>query len=355
MTDVWDAVIVGGGPAGAATAIRLAEAGRSCLLLERATFPRERPGETLHPGVEALLRQIDVWQEASALSVVRPLGIRVSTPTGTRLDAFGEDADGPWRGLQIRRADLDALLVEQATCCGVVVAQQQVRGLTVSGGRVCGVVTGAGTITARVVIDAAGGQHLLARLLQLHVERCSPTLLVAYGYVDGVVPVARRDPHFAFDRRGWTWVARVGRHLTQWTRLDVWPAVGCAPRRRAEKPMEVEALPPIGRTRGADVTWRRVSAPAGRGYFIVGDAAAVIDPASSDGVLRGLLSGRLAGHLAAHVLAGTIPEDAALAAYGEWMRDLFARRVSMLDALYSDVFSDWREARAAIGTEPASR
>jgi flavin-dependent dehydrogenase len=86
-----------------------------------------------------------------------------------------------------------------------------------------------------------------------------------------------------------------------------------------------------------------VSLPAGRGYFIAGDAAAVVDPASSDGVIRALLSGRLAGHLAAQAILGEMPEAVAVTAYIAWVRDLYANRVSRLDALYSEAFPGWRE------------
>ena len=45
----WDAVVAGGGPAGAATATVLAQHGRKVLLLEREQFPRYHIGESLMP------------------------------------------------------------------------------------------------------------------------------------------------------------------------------------------------------------------------------------------------------------------------------------------------------------------
>src|SRR4051795_11466147 len=39
----YDAAVVGGGPAGSATAWHLAEAGASVLLVDRASFPRDKP------------------------------------------------------------------------------------------------------------------------------------------------------------------------------------------------------------------------------------------------------------------------------------------------------------------------
>ncbi|RPH80096.1 MAG: FAD-dependent oxidoreductase, partial [Nitrospiraceae bacterium] len=45
------AVILGGGPAGAAAALTLLDAQIPVTIVEREPFPRYRPGETLHPGV----------------------------------------------------------------------------------------------------------------------------------------------------------------------------------------------------------------------------------------------------------------------------------------------------------------
>ncbi|HLM33697.1 MAG TPA: FAD-dependent oxidoreductase, partial [Gaiellaceae bacterium] len=39
----YDCVVVGAGPAGSTTAYRLAQAGVSVLLLDRARFPRDKP------------------------------------------------------------------------------------------------------------------------------------------------------------------------------------------------------------------------------------------------------------------------------------------------------------------------
>lgn len=342
MTPCWDAVVIGGGPAGASAAIRLAETGHSCLLLEREAFPRDRPGETLHPGIEPLLRQIGVWDAAVALAGNRPLGVQVSTQGGVKLERYGEDAEGPWRAVNIPRASLDSLLLEKARRISVVVNRGHVRGLRVVDGRVCGVVTPEGELSARVVIDCAGGSHLLARVLRLPIERRSPRLVAKYGYVQGVVPMAVDEPHFAFDRVGWTWLARVSSGLTHWTRLDVMRGIE-EPRSHRSKgrPSVVAALPAAGATRGADVTWRMVSQPAGRGYFVAGDAAAVIDPASSDGVIRSILGGRLAGHFVAQILNRKVSEEFAAAQHSAWIRRQFERCVSRLSERYAAAFPGW--------------
>ena len=72
----WDAIVVGGGPAGAA-AIALATAGCRALLVERSRFTRFKLGESLPPQgvamVEQLLGRIDQAME-SALGCTRSYG-----------------------------------------------------------------------------------------------------------------------------------------------------------------------------------------------------------------------------------------------------------------------------------------
>jgi len=55
----------------------------------------------------------------------------------------------------------------------------------------------------------------------------------------------------------------------------------------------------------------------GQGYFVVGDAAAVLDPSSSHGVLKALMSGMMAAHLIGRIYAGA-EEERARAAYQSW-------------------------------------
>src|SRR5206468_652096 len=55
----WDAVVVGAGPAGAATALHLARAGARVILLDRARFPRDKPcSEYLSPETTRLLARL---------------------------------------------------------------------------------------------------------------------------------------------------------------------------------------------------------------------------------------------------------------------------------------------------------
>ena len=68
---------------------------------------------------------------------------------------------------------------------------------------------------------------------------------------------------------------------------------------------------------------------------MVGDAAAVLDPASSHGVLKALLSGMLAAHLIVEALMDGRGERAVAAVHGDWVADHVARDVAELRSLYA--------------------
>jgi len=89
--------------------------------------------------------------------------------------------------------------------------------------------------------------------------------------------------------------------------------------------------------RGADVTWRFVPASAGRGYFVAGDAAAVLDPAASHGVLRAMMSGVMAAHVISKVTSGVLTENDGVRHYRGWLKTWFDHDVQRLRELYREL------------------
>lgn len=98
--------------------------------------------------------------------------------------------------------------------------------------------------------------------------------------------------------------------------------------------MELRGLERERRARGADVTWRMVTRPAGPGYYLAGDAAAVLDPASSHGVLRAIMSGMMAGYLISQTFKGACSEQRATLEYHRWLADWFNTDVHRVRQMY---------------------
>ncbi len=325
-----DVVVVGGGPAGAAAAIACATRGLSVVLCEREPPGRERPGETLHPGIEPLLRQLGIADRLAQAVGARHAGIWVEWGGPRRFEAFGADASGPWSGLQVWRADFDALLLTRAREAGVQVRQPcAVTGAIVRDGSLRGLDTAAGPIAARMVVDASGATRWLGRALGVASPARSPRLIARYGYAEGSCPAYDDAPSLVGDASGWTWTALVRPSLYQWTRVSF-----DSPPRSDWTPRQLAGLRPRARSRGADVTWRMAEQAAGRGWFMVGDAAATLDPTSSHGVLKAIMSGMMAGHLTAAVLGGKAPAEATAAAYREWLAGWFSADAARLTQFY---------------------
>ena len=327
-----DVVVVGGGPAGCATALWAARRGLRVQLLHRPDRATYRPGETLHPGIEPLLRQLGAEQALLGPGFPRHEGHTVEWEGGRRFRAYGEDASGPWLGFQACRQTLDRGLRATVREAGVTVTETtRAEPVVARDGKVAGVQHASGVTRASVVVDAAGAGHWLGRLLRLELRRCSPRLVARYGLVSGELPGRQTAPSLAADEDGWTWTAPVGSRTVAWVQLRL-----CAARAsRSGVPGALVRLRPCSRTRGADVTWRWVPAAAGPGYVLVGDAAFVLDPLSSHGVLHAVMSGMMAAEMIAKSLLGGVPAAVTAAAYRRWSSAWFAADVARLRELYA--------------------
>lgn len=122
---VWDALVIGAGPAGAMAAIHLADHGHRVLLLEKYPFPRDK---TCGDGLiaDALSPLGEVGLDAVVRSAGRTLaGISIFSASGIEFTVPGDC-------VTLRRRDLDALLVQRAVEGGAAFAQGEALDLVLS-------------------------------------------------------------------------------------------------------------------------------------------------------------------------------------------------------------------------------
>jgi menaquinone-9 beta-reductase len=113
----YDAVIVGAGPGGAATATHLARSGARVLVLDRATFPRDKAcGGGLTPRGVAAVDRLGV--ELRDDEAIRVDGLEMVGHGRSLTAAFPKTATWPSHGLVARRSVLDAKIVDAAVRAG---------------------------------------------------------------------------------------------------------------------------------------------------------------------------------------------------------------------------------------------
>ena len=297
------------------------------------------------PGVEPLFRQLGVWEEIESAGFIRHPGQRVAWAGESQYSGFGGTEEEPWLGFQAWRPVLDAILLRRARELGVEVWQPCAAVSPVMrDGQVLGVVTERGEVRARFVVDATGGGGWSARKLGWVLERRSPRLLANYGYIETEQAAEWFLPELHATAGGWMWMAQVLPRVVAWTRLSLGGQRGGAPSRLAGLPDARRLAVSVA---SADVSWRLASYPAGPGYFLIGDAALVLDPASSHGVLRALMSGMMAAHLSTRVCHNELAEESAATAYASWVSGWFEHDAEKLEGFYGQLAAppEWLASR----------
>jgi flavin-dependent dehydrogenase len=290
----------------------------SVLIVETAKQPRQAPGETLHPGIEPIFERLGVREDVIAENFHRHRGIWIDWGGPRRFDAYGADDSGPWLGFQTDRRRLNRILITAACDLGAELCEGTVPSAAIAEtAAVHGIVLDQTELRAKWTIDATGRQAWLARQLALRGDRCSPPLRAQFGWTDKVDSELEGQPAITSNASGWSWIAPIGRNRQAWVQTLV-------------STREREAHANVG----TDVSWRMHRDCAGAGYFLVGDAAAMLDPLSSHGVLRALMTGMMCVHLIGACRTGRISSADAIRHYRSWLSEQFEADVRALRALY---------------------
>jgi flavin-dependent dehydrogenase len=324
MSTEFDVVILGGGPAGSATARWLQQWGCRVLVMERSCFETPRIGESLAPAVQPLLADLGVWRQFLAMQPLASYGTH--SLWGDQAPQVHSHTMTPWGcGWHVDRLAFDRMLADAARevgadiRCGTMFIscdssadgwelQLRERGGNGSGERIL-------RVGAKVVIDATG-----------RAARLAPWVRAQRFLFDHLVGVAAQFTGIDNARQGYVMVE---------TTNDGWWYSAPVPEDRmivmlmtdsdlcghgdlASRPVWHNRLESAVATRGrvADGTlsWgpRVVSAISQRlrrkeqlrPWLAVGDAALAVDPISGSGVVRALRSARPAAEATLALLDG---------------------------------------------------
>jgi len=364
--DTFDAVVVGGGPAGSAAAIHLASAGARVLLAEQERFPRPKLcGEFISPECLGHFARLGVLAEMSGAggAEVRETVFYAQSGRGVSVPSEWFRGERP-SALGLSRAEMDARLLESARAAGVEVLEgAALSGLLYEGGKVAGVRLGlAGgaerVASAHVTVDATGRQRAVARRAVREArreapatgegapsrgaapERGRPPLVAFKAHLSGASP-RRGACEIYFYRGGYGGLSEVEGGLANLCFIaradDVRARESDAERVLREVVMRNRRAAEALSRASAETRWlgvalqgfgRHAPSPA-PGLLAVGDAAAFIDPFTGSGMLMALESAELAARAVAEWLPTARPGAEAFAPLG---REYEARHAARFGA-----------------------
>jgi len=311
-----DIIVVGGGPAGATAGALLSSRGWDVTVFEADQHPRFHIGESLLPMNLPIFEQLGVLEQVRQIGVHKPGADFTIADAGATHHSFSFDRalrDSPAHAYQVRRSELDALLLENCRAKGATVLENHkvaridlATASTDSLHRVQ-VESGDGMQTGwncKYLLDASGQQTVLAAQQKWRMrnrDHASAAIFAHFNNVAGREGAEQGNISIYWIDAGWLWMIPL---------KDGRMSVGavCRPdylkqRRGSQEDFLLETI------QQSDTAARRMggatcasetrvaanysyysSRQIGAGYALIGDAYAFIDPVFSSGVYLAMSS-----------------------------------------------------------------
>jgi 2-polyprenyl-6-methoxyphenol hydroxylase-like FAD-dependent oxidoreductase len=364
---IADAVIVGGGPAGAALARRLARRERRVLLLDAGSRSPRKAGESLRGIGRVLLAEIglasplpgDLYQPAYAMRSCWEDERVIERDAIT--SPYGPD-------MHVDRSAFDAFLLQSAEQAGATMLRGAAIEMvehdasdapwTLTGSSD----DGSWALRARFLVDATGRRAWLSRKLGGRRFCPDPMIAVCRWYrADEVQPFTLVESA----PEGWCYTAPLPRRglLAVWMTDPVGPTARAGrdevwSRCLATAPLTRQRLAPCAADGeplvcAAGPTLTEIVAP---GFLPIGDAAMSFDPIAPDGLCFALRSAIEASIIIESVLAR---RGTSAPAYREGIRRIFEDHLARREAHYRAVrrfpgSAFWNRSRGYLGAAGAS-
>ena len=341
----YDAIVIGGGPAGSTAAAVLAQKGRKVVLLEKEKFPRYHIGESLIPYTYYPLKRIGMLDQMKKSHFTKKYSVQFVSISGRQSQPFyfseqlHHEAADTW---QVLRSEFDQMLLNNARAKGAEVMEQTlVRETIEKNGPVAGVtaVNNNGVsceLRAPITIDATGRDAFTLGRRGWKVRDPRLNKIAVWTYYKG----ALRDPGIDegattvayVPEKGWFWyiplpndIISVGivaekDYLYRDSRdLKTIFHREAAVNKWIEQHLSVGQQ--VGEYRVTGEYSYRSRYCAGDGLLLIGDAFAFLDPVFSSGVFLALRSAEMGADAADAAITAGDCSAARFRDYGEQLRN----------------------------------
>jgi flavin-dependent dehydrogenase len=317
--------VIGGGPAGTATALALRRLGLSVVVIEKSAYGNLRVGETLPPAIRPLLAELGVWERFANDGHLSSFGIRSAWGTSDlHINDFIANPYGA--GWHVDRARFDEMLASCAEEAGAMVCRETVVTSCTRDDRQWRIDTAHHHFTADFIVDATGRSSSFARAQGVKRITCDRLIgVLAFGTSSN--ESANSFTLIESAENGWWYSAILPGSRTVIAFMtdsdlydeDVWL-------RELQRTVHVQKeYEPGAAPRVVAANSARLQDVAGDGWLAAGDAAMSFDPLSGQGVYMAL---QWALHAARAI------QQNALADYDRLIKEEFDRFLQIRASFY---------------------